>query len=96
MSDMADFALEQIYDDDEMYCNLLNVPFADMDDSEREFMFPNYDGVMRRSPFARRSSKPCGPGACPLCGGKTHTVKGKHGMFYGCDDFPKCKGSRNA
>lgn len=96
MGDMADFAMEQMWDDDETYSRLMDVPFSEMDDCEREFMYPNYDGVMRSSPFSRQPSKPCGPGECPLCGGKTHTVKGKHGVFYGCDGFPKCKGSRNA
>ena len=32
---------------------------------------------------------------CPLCGGPMHKVKGKFGTFYGCNKFPKCKGSRN-
>jgi ssDNA-binding Zn-finger/Zn-ribbon topoisomerase 1 len=31
---------------------------------------------------------------CPLCKGPTHLVKnGKHGPFYGCDRYPKCKSS---
>lgn len=39
--------------------------------------------------------KPSGPGPCPKCGGETHHVMGKFGDFYGCDNFPNCKGSRN-
>ena len=31
---------------------------------------------------------------CPDCGGPLHEVAGKFGVFYGCDDFPKCKGAR--
>ncbi len=41
------------------------------------------------------SIKPIGPGKCPLCNGETHLVEGKFGSFYGCNGFPKCKGSRN-
>lgn len=35
-----------------------------------------------------------GPGDCPKCGGPTQLRTGKHGKFYGCCDFPKCRGSR--
>ena len=36
-----------------------------------------------------------GPGNCPKCGADTVLRNGKHGKFYGCSTFPKCKGSRN-
>lgn len=39
--------------------------------------------------------KPSGEGKCPLCGDKTALKEGKFGSFYGCVNFPKCKGSRN-
>lgn len=42
-----------------------------------------------------RSMKAIGPGLCPLCNDNTHLVKGQYGNFYGCNSFPKCKGSRN-
>jgi hypothetical protein len=43
-----------------------------------------------------RRARPYGPGECPVCGGPTHLVsKGKHGPFYGCDDYPHCNGSRD-
>lgn len=41
-----------------------------------------------------RKRKPSGPGPCPTCGGKTVIKKGPYGTFYGCVDFPRCKGTR--
>lgn len=40
--------------------------------------------------------KPSGPGPCPICGATTMPTEGKFGRFYGCREFPKCKGSRNS
>jgi len=40
-------------------------------------------------------SKGQGPGKCPKCGKETVLRNGKFGEFYGCINFPKCKGSRN-
>lgn len=37
-----------------------------------------------------------GPGPCPKCGAPTILRIGKYGEFYGCSNFPKCKGNRNA
>lgn len=39
--------------------------------------------------------KPSGPGRCPKCGANTTLRNGKNGKFYGCTNFPKCKGNRN-
>lgn len=36
-----------------------------------------------------------GAGNCPLCNCPTVLRKGKYGNFYGCSNFPSCKGSRN-
>lgn len=36
-----------------------------------------------------------GPGKCPICGAQTSLRSGKHGDFYGCTDYPRCKGSRD-
>lgn len=36
-----------------------------------------------------------GPGKCPACGKDTIKKLGKYGYFYGCIDFPKCKGTRS-
>lgn len=43
----------------------------------------------------KQTRKASGKGKCPLCGNKTQLVDGKFGKFYGCNSFPKCKGSRN-
>jgi len=32
---------------------------------------------------------------CPKCGGEMTEKSGMYGKFFGCKDFPKCKGSRN-
>ncbi|WP_038903512.1 DNA topoisomerase III [Dickeya zeae] len=29
---------------------------------------------------------------CPLCGGRTRLRKGPNGTFYGCENYPTCKG----
>lgn len=29
---------------------------------------------------------------CPVCGGKTSRRKGKNGLFWGCLNYPECKG----
>ena len=42
-----------------------------------------------------RYTKPSGKGKCPLCASDTHLIEGKFGTFYGCNNFPKCKGNRN-
>lgn len=31
---------------------------------------------------------------CPLCGGTMYIREGKYGKFLGCEDYPKCKGTR--
>lgn len=32
---------------------------------------------------------------CPNCGGQMVLRDGRYGKFLGCDNFPRCKGSRN-
>lgn len=39
--------------------------------------------------------KPRGPGPCPICGFATVLKTGIHGQFYGCSQYPGCRGSRN-
>ena len=46
-------------------------------------------------PHTRRRPKPSGEGKCPKCGGATRLREGTNGKFYGCRDFPECKGSRD-
>lgn len=33
---------------------------------------------------------------CPLCGGAMVRRRSAHGPFWGCRDFPKCKGLRDS
>lgn len=38
---------------------------------------------------------PRGPGPCPVCSGRTYKItNGPYGTFYGCCNFPKCRGTR--
>jgi len=32
---------------------------------------------------------------CPICGSEMVIKSGKYGEFYGCVNFPKCKGSKS-
>ena len=45
--------------------------------------------------YQRGACGPHGLGPCPRCGKLTQKKVGKYGTFYGCVDFPKCKGSRS-
>ena len=42
-----------------------------------------------------RPPKSKGPGPCPRCGKPTRLREGANGKFYGCRDFPECKGNRD-
>lgn len=33
--------------------------------------------------------------ACPACGGAMVPRRGRHGSFFGCADWPTCRGTRN-
>lgn len=33
---------------------------------------------------------------CPLCNGKMVPRQSKHGTFWGCAAYPKCKGTRDS
>ena len=46
-------------------------------------------------PTKGQKLKLCGIGPCPKCGADTELKKGKYGKFYGCINYPSCKGSRN-
>ena len=32
---------------------------------------------------------------CPECGSPVNLKEGKHGLFYGCSKFPKCRFTAN-
>ena len=62
------------------------------DDFESYAMYCNDEAFIHKN----KQRKPSGRGNCPVCGAATHKVSGKFGEFYGCDNFPKCKGNRNS
>jgi hypothetical protein len=89
MGDGADLALSEMMDFDEL---MVSYHFGSMTHQEA------YEhGIIDELGYeiGTASRKPSGPGACPKCGHKMHTVKGKFGRFWGCNKFPECKGSRN-
>ena len=89
MGEMADFALDYV---DSMEEYRLEYKTGHMDIQDAIDIGILDDRGNEPNPFY---VKPCGPGACPICGKGTKEVKGKFGRFYGCIDFPECKGSRN-
>lgn len=71
-----------------------------MYDFEHEYDFPDppeadNDATFYRRPLRVKSQAANGPGPCPKCGGETVSRSGRFGAFYGCVNYPKCKGSRN-
>lgn len=100
MGEMADYALNEMYDDDDRQQRLINVPFHELNDDDREFMYDEH-GVRYPLVFGmigrKHTEKPSGPGPCPVCGCSTKklTNKSTKQVFYGCSQFPQCKGSRN-
>lgn len=89
MGDMADFTNDAIMSEWE---------YA-MDNEEPDEMGfipnPGMPAVEGRYPKFSKKRKPNGPGKCPKCGQNTALKTGAFGKFYGCIDFPTCKGSRN-
>lgn len=80
MGDGADMALSDMMDQDEAYCR------GELDEDT---------GYPIMSPF-QYEQKEHGPGPCPVCKGPTHIItSGPYGLFYGCNDFPNCKGRRS-
>ena len=94
MGEMADWVNEQVEDEEDLRLEFHVGTLSDQEAfdagiiDERGYERIGYERIL--------FIKEVGPGACPICGGKTHLVeKGQFGPFYGCDSFPKCKGSRN-
>lgn len=93
MGDMADFALDQMMDVDEIVVNSYNAPYDELDDYEKEIVFRGQGRDEYERSLGVRKAR--GPGPCPKCQAETRLMKGQFGQFYGCPNFPKCKGSRN-
>jgi hypothetical protein len=107
MGEMADFALDCAFEDYEHYERYKNSPLWTQYDEGiideygatigEPWSVPTSSTVHYREAQRTyaKANNPTGPGLCPKCGGKTHKLSGKFGEFYGCDNFPSCKGSRN-
>lgn len=94
MGDMADFALDQMMDADEMYVSLGGFGFDHLSEYESEFLY-DYDGTYHRPVFSSRATihrKSSGPGPCPLCGGHTNEREGKFGSFVRVCQIPRVQG----
>ena len=101
MGDGADFALERAeaeYEHFERYRDApMHIQYDEGIIDERgqiigdPFSYPGPTGFVNRA----SGIKPTGPGGCPVCGAETTLRDGRFGNFYGCPNFPKCKGSRN-
>ncbi|KKS16772.1 MAG: Topoisomerase DNA-binding C4 zinc finger domain protein [Candidatus Woesebacteria bacterium GW2011_GWA1_41_7] len=100
MGDMADYALDNAMNDWEEYQSWVDNGRNLHEGYEKgiidELGYENTDTRMP-DPTRRYSQtiKPHGEGPCPLCGKDTILTEGKYGKFYGCCNFPTCKGSRN-
>jgi len=96
MGDMADDALDNALDDLDHYEKYRDAPLNIQYEEGIVDEYGHTIGAPWSTPaILREGKKPSGSGPCPLCKGPTHKIKGAHGIFYGCDKFPKCKGSRN-
>lgn len=95
MGDMADFALEAACDEDEHFMKYQDAP---METQYEEGLIDEY-GALIGNPYntpvrVTQFTKASGPGECPRCGSDTIHKHGRFGSFYGCTEFPKCRGSR--
>lgn len=68
------------------------VAVADMvERDDQEFLDPDAPKLV----VPKGGPRPVGPGPCPVCGARTIKRNGPKGFFYGCSQFPACRGSRN-
>lgn len=85
MGDGSDQALDNLMDMDELWERGEYPTIEDME-----------DGYIPIHPFTKFQPKASGPGPCPICSGPTEERKGPYGKFFGCKDYPKCRGNRNS
>ena len=64
---------------------------GDMADEIIDSMWENFEEL---DYCERESHAGDGPPHCPFCDSEMHLVDGKYGKFYGCNSYPKCKGSK--
>jgi len=88
MGDMADYTLEQVEDHEN---DILEYKTGNIHPTKAyELGLIDERGTEL---WTIRSKKQYGPGDCPECGSKTKLLTGPYGKFYGCIDFPNCKGN---
>ena len=93
---MADFALDNAMDEIEHYETYKDAPMevqyeeGIIDENGALIGMPGCMPIRRA-----KGNKPEGPGDCPICSGATIKKSGRFGDFYGCWNFPDCKGSRS-
>ena len=93
MGDHADDAVNESIDfmnfcDEHRFDSVQNQYDLGLIDEQGCFL---HDDAIHINPHPKKES---GPGECPKCGSKTVLRKGKFGLFWGCETFPSCKGSR--
>jgi hypothetical protein len=69
------------------YC--LSVLNGLLQDYNRIFRFVSYEATESIDKYCYSS-----PSQCPICGSQLVTRHGKFGSFYGCSQYPQCKGIR--
>jgi ssDNA-binding Zn-finger/Zn-ribbon topoisomerase 1 len=69
---------------------------GDMADMSLDMFYTDMDEFdYYYAPPQRKKKRFFGPGPCPVCGKRTFLKEGVNGRFYGCSNYPECKGSRN-
>jgi len=99
MGDHADDCYDEMMDTDELQQSYANVDPRLLPDYVQDMLY-DYDGSMLPFVFSRprpSRSRPTGPGPCPACGSPTtlRTNRATQGLFFGCSQFPTCRGSRD-
>lgn len=102
MGEMADYAIDQAFEQLEHYYKYKGAPLhiqyeeglidengAPIGDAR---VFTPRELTSRKSYKAPKAS---GEGPCPKCEGPTKKRSGPYGMFYGCMNYPQCKGTRS-
>lgn len=90
MGDGADIALSDMMDDEDLRTDYR---LGHLGLSEAlDLGILDEHGVLEDIKIKQEADKP--KLQCPKCGGQMKLREGKFGKFWGCSDFPKCKGSR--
>ena len=98
MGEFADDAIDDIFAFDDLQLQWGHRHPSEMPEWVYDQLYDEFGAAYPPafSGFTPRSSKPSGPGKCPICGSMTKEKTGRYGKFYGCANYPSCKGSRNA